>query len=312
MKNLLQFILFFIVSSGSLFAQIPTNGLVAFYAFSNNCHDSINANNLTNYGLTFTTDRFGRTYHAALLNGSSYALTNNAYLLDTFSVSAWCNPSVLPMTGIVWANGSTNWDGAAVLISAGYGLGSGNNVNFYFGNSGYSTKVDTLHNTNQWVHTVLTYIGGHYQFWVNDVLIDSAYLVMNTPTSPFLVGASYLAPNYQEYFQGAIDDIRIYNRAVNSTEVYELYHESLDEVPQVSSTKNITIYPNPADNYFAVNSSAEIQSIFICNLLGQVIFRTNVTAKSVNINTTTLPSGTYFVEIVFEDDSKEIRKIVKQ
>lgn len=312
MKTHFKILLSLLLFCDAAYAQIPTNGLIGYYAFSNNCHDSINANNLTNNGITYTTDRFGRTFHAALLNGASYAFTNSAYVLDSFSVSAWCNPSVLPTNGIVWANGNTNYDGAAVIINAGHGPGSGRNLNFYFGNSGYSTHVDTLHSTNQWVHTVLTYVGGHYQFWVNDTLIDSAYLVMNPITTPFLVGASYLSPNYQEFFTGAIDDIRIYNRPVNPAEIYELYHESLVAVPQIIPEKAISLYPNPTGNMMAINAAAVINSINICNTQGRLISKTNVMAKAININMEALPAGTYFVVINFEDGSQQTKKFVKQ
>lgn len=51
-------------------AQIPTNGLIAWYPFSGNAKDSSgNGNNATPNNTILTTDRFGRANKAYSFNG---------------------------------------------------------------------------------------------------------------------------------------------------------------------------------------------------------------------------------------------------
>jgi len=54
-------------------AQIPTNGLVAYYLFNSNANDgTVNANNGTVYGATLTTNRFGVANSAYKFNGTNH------------------------------------------------------------------------------------------------------------------------------------------------------------------------------------------------------------------------------------------------
>lgn len=58
------------------FAQIPLNGLIAWFPFNGNANDmSGNGHNGTVYGATLTTDRFGNTYGAFNFNGSTSYIT---------------------------------------------------------------------------------------------------------------------------------------------------------------------------------------------------------------------------------------------
>lgn len=57
-------------------AQIPTNGLVAYYPFNGNANDeSGNGNNGIIHGATLTTDRCGKTDSAYYFNGISNFIT---------------------------------------------------------------------------------------------------------------------------------------------------------------------------------------------------------------------------------------------
>ena len=85
----------------SFFAQIPTNGLVAYYPFNGNANDaSGNGYDGTVHGATLTTDRFGHANSAYSFDGiSNYIITEKQInwedqgLNKNMSISLW-----------VWAN----------------------------------------------------------------------------------------------------------------------------------------------------------------------------------------------------------------
>ena len=93
MKNLLLFFSYFIMSV-VVYAQIPTNGLVAYYPFNGNANDeSGNNNNGTVYGAKLTTDRFGKPNSAYSFDGGSYIEVQNSSSLNpanSISITWWC------------------------------------------------------------------------------------------------------------------------------------------------------------------------------------------------------------------------------
>lgn len=72
--------------------------------------------------------------------------------------------------------------------------------------------------------------------------------------------------------------------------------------------KKITLYPNPANNYFRVNG-VDVQYISIVNALGQFVKYQNI-YKLPNIDTSTLKRGLYFVIIEDKKANKIVEKIL--
>ncbi|WP_293301794.1 LamG-like jellyroll fold domain-containing protein [Pedobacter sp. UBA4863] len=76
---------------------------------------------------------------------------------------------------------------------------------------------------NTWTHIVATYDGTTAKIYNNGVLKGSQAIAWNTVNNnnSFLLGVS---ANGENWFQGAIDDFKIYNREISSTEVGYLYN----------------------------------------------------------------------------------------
>ena len=74
-------------------AQVPTNGLVAYYPFNGNANDSSgNGNNGTVNGASLTTDRFGNTNKAYSFNGSNNYITvpfNSKFNMQQATWNIW-------------------------------------------------------------------------------------------------------------------------------------------------------------------------------------------------------------------------------
>jgi len=67
-----------------------------------------------------------------------------------------------------------------------------------------------------------------------------------------------------------------------------------------------TIYPNPADNYFIVQSESKINRIQLFNYLGIIVYERITKNESIRISTENLKQGLYFVRI--ETDLKTLTK----
>ena len=74
----------------------------------------------------------------------------------------------------------------------------------------------------------------------------------------------------------------------------------------------VLIYPNPAQTEVTIQSSIKIQNIEISNGLGQVISESIVNSNKGNISTNHLSKGIYFVKILLEDNSVQIKKLIIQ
>jgi hypothetical protein len=201
-----------------------TNGLVAYYPFNGNANDaSGNGNNPTNIQATLCADRFGNPNSAYSFNGTnSYIGFTNVPTtqITNWSVTAWVMPASLDQSGIAVCMGYD--DGHT---GNGYSLGvSGNQVpggQLYaiFGYIGFYPGGFTFTNTNQWYQVVMLRNSGVTTFFVNGVATSNS--ITTTPFTPtsFRIGSE----NGVRFFNGAINDVRIYNRALASNEVATLY-----------------------------------------------------------------------------------------
>ena len=218
-----------------------TNGLVAFYPFSGNFLDqSGNGLSMANYGGVLGSDRFGT-------NNSALGLTNGATLSTTIG---------FPLTGNSDRSVSL-WVGAVAKSAAPYGrlLGWGS------GNLGFTTLYFRSYKPNpfamdsggavvsvapgfnpqgSWTHLVWTYTTnlGLSSFYVNGVKkassleSGSASTTLNTAAGPLILGdISQVGFPTNALFNGFIDEVRVYSRALSDAEVKGLYGFEINPQP---------------------------------------------------------------------------------
>jgi hypothetical protein len=72
--------------------------------------------------------------------------------------------------------------------------------------------------TNTWTHLAVTYDGAALRLYVNGVQVSSRAQTGNLVTSsnPLQIGGDSI---YGQYFQGTIDEVRIYNVALSLSEI---------------------------------------------------------------------------------------------
>jgi hypothetical protein len=214
------------------------DGLVAYYPFNGNANDeSGNGNNGAVNGATLTTDRFGNIGKAYNFNGiSNYIRINNSSSLNNVSItiSGWFNTNNLAandnldVKGIIgkwWQSPSVcngNYNAYLVCLTKPLSQSStfvGGATSFYEGNVFYASNAIS---TNSWYHFVFVHnsaVGGSLYINGNLVRSNSSKGIICNSLNSLNIGADINNGNLYRFFNGKIDDIRIYNRALSQSEV---------------------------------------------------------------------------------------------
>jgi hypothetical protein len=197
-------------------------GLVAAYSFDEGTGTTVNdlsgnGNTGTVADATWTTS--GKYGNALVFNGTnSFVTIPNAASLDLTSgmtLEAWVNPpAVLETWGDVIYKGPDNYFLEGTADGSGYPaggttIGSADNVTF-------GTSVLP---PNTWSYLTLTYDGTTLRLYVNGVQVSSFAEsgLLATSSDPLQIGGDSLHTN--QFFRGTIDEVRVYNVALNETQV---------------------------------------------------------------------------------------------
>lgn len=216
-----------------------TNGLVAYYPFSGNANDaSSNGNNGTLFGTaTFGVDRFGNSNACLSLSGAASgvdipSLSNSTYQPLTYSAWFWINSYNGTMTLMGREECGDTTQGAICIYSQ-PGVAT-NQLVYYGGGANDGSFSQTVPPTKQWCEMVFTIDqSGNPNFYFNGTNVS--LMGSPQPGTPldFRIGASAAggcSPGGRYFWNGLIDDVRVYNRALSASEVQELYlYESQPE-----------------------------------------------------------------------------------
>ncbi len=198
----------------------PSNldGMVAWYKFDGNVNDSSgNGYNLTNLGATLIDDRYGNPNNAYYFDGSDCLLLNNFPILNgNFTVSFWTKIESGPLYIFLGSDRAFQWKIQNGVTST------------WFHTPYEATGRSDVGIGHNWVQ-VTWVIESRKLLFKNGNLIFNAYRTNN----PFIggVGDTFMigAYNYdipKGYLKGYMDDVRIWDRAFNETEVMQLYSDS--------------------------------------------------------------------------------------
>jgi trimeric autotransporter adhesin len=228
-----------------LFSQAPTNGLVAYYPFTGNPNDAsgYGRNGVTSGGIALTTDRYGNSGQAYLFNGSNAGIAVNSWNTITGNtprtMSIWfktTNPSVSQQV-LSWGTNS-----ASSSCYMGSGIYSGIKFLGFFGFANDLALVDAFQfYDNRWHLMTFTFDGSTMTLFFDGVAFMSRTgATLNTGSSRLTIGFHY---TNVDYFNGSLDDIRIYNRALSVTEVQQTY------LAEVASSTTIDIMKLGSDKF---------------------------------------------------------------
>jgi hypothetical protein len=201
----------------------PASGLVGAWGFDETSGATVGdrsgkGNTGTITGATRTTT--GKFGGALSFSGSGKWVTvadsTSLHLTTGMTIEGWVNPT---------ANGTGSWRALAVketatgLSWALYPFGDANLPSAHaFTSSEQWARGTTRPALNTWTHVAATYDGTTIRLYLNGVQAATKAQTgaLLTSTQPLRFGGD--AP-WGEWFQGTLDEIRVYNRALSTTEI---------------------------------------------------------------------------------------------
>ncbi len=298
MKSLLLVILTTLGLTASTTAQnlpnyIPANGLVGWWPFNGNANDeSGNGNNGVVNGAILSSDRFGNSNNSYLFNGQSNFISvphNNTFnFSNQYSVSVWFkipdyspNPSgthpnglIDPSRSLVCKPRSSGWADGNINIK--FAPGDINFISDTLINSGSfgiaSVSATTIPTLNMWHNVIVTYNGLYMKLIYDGILQDSisasGTMISTTEDLFFGKGFSTVSYNWYRWFNGHLDDIGIWNRALTQQEITDLYN-AVNCANNTTITPQINLLPTGSTATFAASTSDPNPSYVWQSDLGQ-------------------------------------------
>jgi hypothetical protein len=279
---------------------LPDDNLVSYYPFQNNAHDlGSSGNDATVHGARLTTDRNGVENSAYYFDGKDdyLLIPDSLAITSNFTISFWAKSEKANGTSNIITDGSTNLGGNDFLINfRGDEIGiradkSGKSLNLEYSSPSGLTGLDIL---NKWVHVTWTMNPDHSKIYLNGE--EKAHI--NTPGTNLgyhdgesYIGARKVWTDPDNFFQGSLDEIRIYDRELSGDEVQTLYsgqgdsqvyHDTvttqvydttvvtvrdsiavtdtlvidavITDISSPGKTNTIKVYPNPAKDHLFINT----------------------------------------------------------
>jgi len=257
----------------------------------------------TTGGISFANDRFGASNRAVYLNSGlpSAPITTLPYGTSSRTISIWIRPAQVNADNIIFTYGSGSGNSA-------YGASFSPSIMYNFS---YSSNLafTTPTSINVWKHMVYTYdiATNTAKIYIDGVLRNSgSFPSWNTQSgSSFYLGN--LFGGAASAYVGAMDDLKIYDRAISASEVSLLFtNNTLSSADFNQNNLQVSLYPNPATDILNIEMTNEIKSIEIYNIQGQKVMSSN--QKQINISD--LAAGLYMVRIQDVDNAIATKKII--
>ncbi len=227
--------------------QMPEEGLVAYYPLDGNANDQSGSGlNASVVEAPSGVDRFGVDNGCYHFNGiDEYIEIPDDDLLSVatsgkLSVSAWMHPDTYNFPNTEGTGGYVHWIGKGgngqhewTFRMYNYDSYRPNRMSCYVfnlnGGLGAGSFVEAPFVVSDWVHitAVYNFPKNEIKIYKNAILRDA-----DTFTSYDIVPVNGVAPlrfgtqDFNSFFKGAIDDVRIYNRVLSEEEIDVLYNES--------------------------------------------------------------------------------------
>jgi Concanavalin A-like lectin/glucanases superfamily/Secretion system C-terminal sorting domain/Purple acid Phosphatase, N-terminal domain len=276
---------------------------IAEYNFNNTYNNVIgNTPFSSNVGTSFVTGRDGVTPNGALnLNntGTMATIPNLPYGSSPRTVSVWIKMNTV-QAGFNFIYNYGNSSGY-------YGAYFSSSNLYHFANNG-SHSYATTTPINQWIHYAFSYDGTQSKIYKNGVLVGTDTKSWNTINNSNLFRLGLTEDGSSNFFNGGIDDLKIFGSALTDAEIANLYTNNSILASQNFNSQNLkaTIYPNPASDHFTIEMENELQSVEIYSLQGQKV----LTATDKNVSVSNLSKGMYLVRIEDENNAISTQKLI--
>tara|TARA_Y100000389_G_scaffold121012_1_gene118389 strand:- start:2157 stop:4478 length:2322 start_codon:yes stop_codon:yes gene_type:complete len=231
----------------------------AYYKLDNNAEDAKGNYDGTATNVNYEFGRFGQ---AAVFNGSSSRIQISStatapinFSSGNFSISMWVNPSNLTNNNKLiykWGTSASLRNWIATITTSGV-------LYVVEGTTAGDTLMlgTTTIPTNTWTHIAITRTqGGNLVQYINGVATNTFSTQnrsLKTSTEPLYIGYQV---GQTTNFTGKIDQLRIYNSALDATAVANLYNEK----PEAEPNFNAVTYTGTGNTQYISNVGIDLKT----------------------------------------------------
>jgi hypothetical protein len=319
---------------------LPTNGLVGWWPFNSNANDeSGSGNSGTVNGATLTTDRFGNTNKAYSFDGINdeinyqSGINSSLNIIGDISISFFMR-TIQNNTGIILSFGEHNSEQGGYLAALNI-----SNINqdgpFGYHSTGPWVFSNDSINDNYWHSIIVVHKSDTVSIFVDGVLESQSTNISQITSWNGERKLGVRNDISMEYFNGEMDDLGIWNRALTQQEITNLYNGNvcyqtitvtdtliintgIITYNPVTFNNTIKIFPNPTNDHITIDygnfATMNGYHLKIENSLGQELFQTIISQQTDYLSLNNWGgNGLYFVHIVDpQGNTIDIRKIVLQ
>jgi len=233
----------------SFTTQGPDSDLVGYWPMDGDWTDySGNGHNGTAYnGAAFSSDHIVGSQAGSFKGTGDYVSIGNLY--GSFPNNAFAIESWVKVTDT--GSGTRRTVAGGLGSYADYAIGLENNQFMVVvgnrNNTVYYARSGFIPNTTDWYHVVGTYDGGRLKLYVNGELKSdvAATWVQSNGGVDFYIGSEYCCSSNN--YNGLIDDVSVYKRALLPEDVFEHYHAGLTTDRTLPAAP--TVDPVPSSTY---------------------------------------------------------------
>ncbi len=223
---------------------VPPTGLVAWWPGDGNANDIIGGDNGTPVGgVAFTAGEVGQAFNLNGVDGYVQAADSPSLNLQSMTVETWVYPNPTGNYGLLVTKYDSqggrpygrNWAFEALAASAPFERGKLSFI-VYSGVQGDPARgIETANvvlTTGQWQHVAATFdlTTQAIKIFVNGTEVPTNFVYNNPITAvnhssvPILIGSIVDVFGVHQYFDGAIDEVSVYNRALAASEIQAIFN----------------------------------------------------------------------------------------
>ncbi len=214
--------------NSQLVPPVVPPGIVANYSFDNNATDG---SAFANHGFITdarpTTGRFGFGNSAFAFNGESSRIDapNSDHMNSALTtISFWVKPNALPAEGEVFLLSFGGWQERWKISLPGHGKPV-----FTTNSTGGISDMDSGDGNElavgQWKHVVMVHDGSKDLIYMDGALANEKDVAGDLNPASHPLGIGHNPIDGGNYFNGVLDEVKIYNIALSAQEVSVLYTE---------------------------------------------------------------------------------------
>ncbi len=239
-----------------------TQGIVSYWKADGDAYDYVNGNDGIDYGgLSYASGRVGQAFsfdgvddYVSIPEDSSLNYTSS----NRISVALWAKTDVTQVQSPIADNGDGADDRATFEIFDNNGVFWARLFDQDDIQSTAATITGGTWNSGQWYYIVILMNGTDFVMYVNGEELASTSFSGRTIRdfdSPIAIGRrGDGSSGYFYHFDGSIDEVAIYNRALTPDEIYQQYINGLNNEQYCTPATMVNCIDSDGDGYYVYDS----------------------------------------------------------